>query len=142
MPIQLESSLRNHLLAHFVLDYRSILKLAPKRSLGRSSRLPCFGPDSHVCRRRSLPIQPESFLCSHLLVLFLLSSLSDPSLNTLQNRFLGRSGRLPCSGPDQYVYRYMSLPIQLESLWRGHLLVLFGLYYRSIHALAQKTNFE
>ena len=101
----------------------------------------CFGPGFHICRFGSLPVQPESFLCSHLLVHFL-SRLTDLSLNNLQYRFLGRSSRrLPCFGPDLDVYRCMSLPIQPESFGCGHLLVHFGSSYRSMHKLAEKTNF-
>ena len=97
----------------------------------------CFGSGFHICRCRSLPVQPESFLFGHLLVHFL-SRLTDPSLHKLQNRFLGRSSRLPCFGSDLHVYRCMSLLIQRESFGCGHLLGHFDLSYRSIHKLAQK----
>ena len=80
MPIQLESSLCNHLLTHFGLSSRSIPKLVPKQTLGRSSRSPCFGPDFHDCRCMSLPTQLESFLCGHLLVHCVLSYRSTPNL--------------------------------------------------------------
>ena len=80
LPIQLESSLCHHLLTHFGLSSRSIPKLVPKQTLGRSSRSPCFGSDFHDCRCMSLPTQLESFLCGHLLVHFVLSYRSTPIL--------------------------------------------------------------
>ena len=44
-----------HLVMHSVLHYRSIPGVATKRLLGRSSRLPCSGPDLRVCRCMTLP---------------------------------------------------------------------------------------
>jgi len=82
--IQLGSFLCGHLRVHCVLSHRSIPKLAPKQILGRSSRLSSFGPDFHVFRRMSLPIQLESSLCDHLLTHFGLSSRSIPKLVPIQ----------------------------------------------------------
>ena len=53
--------------------------------------LACFGPDFHVCRRMSLPIQLGSFLGGHLLVHFGLSFRSIPKLAPKQS--LRRSSR-------------------------------------------------
>ena len=47
---------------------------------------------------------------------FCLYRLTGPSPNKPQNRFFGRSSRLPCFGPVPHVYRCMSLPMQLEYL--------------------------
>ena len=102
-----------HLLVHFILSHRSIPNPALKQILGRSCRLPYFGPDYHVCRCMSLPIQLESLLCGHLLVHFVTSYKFIPKLCPKQIR--GISSRLPCLGSYFHVCRCMSLPIQKDS---------------------------
>ena len=83
-----------HLLLHFILSYRSIPNPAQKQILGRSSRLPYFGPDYDFCRCMALPIELESLLCGHLHVHFVTSYKFIPKLCPKQ--ILGRSSRLPC----------------------------------------------
>ena len=121
-----------HLLVHFAPSYRSTPTLAPKQLLGRSNRLPRLGSDFHICRCIFfLPIQLESLLCGHLLVHFVFSYRTMPKSAPVQ--ILGRYSRLPRRGSVFHICRCMSLPMQLESLLRGHLLVHFVLSHRPIH---------
>ena len=113
LPRQLESLLCSHLLVHFVLSYRFIPKSGPKLTLGRSSRLPCFGSEVHVSRCMSLPIQLESLLRGHLPVHFVTSYRS--ILELCPKQILGRSSRWPCFGSYFHFCRCMSLPTQQES---------------------------
>ena len=117
--------------------------------------MPYFGLDIHVCKSMSLPIQLESFkfagaglcpysqshfcaaTCSYIFSCCLVLQIHP---KYAPKQILGKNWSLAMLRTRPSRLQMHIFPVQLESLRCCHLLVLFGLYYKSIHELAQEPD--